>query len=177
MSQMPGKRLSASLIKAYWVQRLLQQGRGSSFLLFGNERMRWAAEGGGWGAAPGTDGRFCWCVSTVRDSPPANETSEDTEEPMAVPEDLSASSAHQQNNRGEKGTGKCTSTSQKCQTMLERNPWNLCQSGSNNGASIPRAPQKKNKSLKMSLLKAWLVCKWQKCTPTSSRTHPVGGTW
>uniref|UniRef100_A0A8C7Y7F0 IKAROS family zinc finger 1 (Ikaros) n=1 Tax=Oryzias sinensis TaxID=183150 RepID=A0A8C7Y7F0_9TELE len=38
-----------------------------------------------------------------RDSPPANEASEETEEPMAVPEDLSASSAHQQNNRGDKG--------------------------------------------------------------------------
>ncbi|XP_011491440.3 DNA-binding protein Ikaros isoform X5 [Oryzias latipes] len=37
-----------------------------------------------------------------RDSPPANEASEETEEPMAVPEDLSASSAHQQNNRGDK---------------------------------------------------------------------------
>lgn len=46
----------------------------------------------------------CWCVSAVRDSPPANEASEETEEPMAVPEDLSASSTHQQNNRGEKGT-------------------------------------------------------------------------
>lgn len=49
-------------------------------------------------------------VSTVRDSPPANETSEENEEAMAVPEDLSASSTHQQNNRGEKGTGKCIST-------------------------------------------------------------------
>ncbi|XP_060896875.1 DNA-binding protein Ikaros isoform X2 [Labrus mixtus] len=38
-----------------------------------------------------------------RDSPPANEASEDVEEPMAVPEDLSASSNHQQNNRGDKG--------------------------------------------------------------------------
>ncbi|XP_040905430.1 DNA-binding protein Ikaros isoform X6 [Toxotes jaculatrix] len=38
-----------------------------------------------------------------RDSPPANEVSEDAEEPMAVPEDLSAGSAHQQNNRGDKG--------------------------------------------------------------------------
>ncbi|XP_035460982.1 DNA-binding protein Ikaros isoform X6 [Scophthalmus maximus] len=38
-----------------------------------------------------------------RDSPPTNEASEETEEPMAVPEDLSASSAHQQNNRGDKG--------------------------------------------------------------------------
>ncbi|XP_070696880.1 DNA-binding protein Ikaros isoform X3 [Pempheris klunzingeri] len=37
-----------------------------------------------------------------RDSPPANEASEEAEEPMAVPEDLSASSAHQQNNRGDK---------------------------------------------------------------------------
>lgn len=63
------------------------------------------------GVAPTqTDGKFCWCVSTVRDSPPANEASEETEEPMAVPEDLSASSTHQQNNRGEKGTGKCSST-------------------------------------------------------------------
>ncbi|XP_008282867.1 DNA-binding protein Ikaros isoform X6 [Stegastes partitus] len=38
-----------------------------------------------------------------RDSPPANEASEEAEEPMAVPEDLSAGSAHQQNNRGDKG--------------------------------------------------------------------------
>ncbi|CAK6962413.1 DNA-binding protein Ikaros isoform X6 [Scomber scombrus] len=38
-----------------------------------------------------------------RESPPANEASEEAEEPMAVPEDLSASSAHQQNNRGDKG--------------------------------------------------------------------------
>ncbi|CAJ1066620.1 DNA-binding protein Ikaros isoform X3 [Xyrichtys novacula] len=38
-----------------------------------------------------------------RDSPPANEAAEDAEEPMAVPEDLSASSTHQQNNRGDKG--------------------------------------------------------------------------
>ncbi|XP_029926846.1 DNA-binding protein Ikaros isoform X8 [Myripristis murdjan] len=38
-----------------------------------------------------------------RDSPPANDASEETEEPMAVPEDLSAGSAHQQNNRGDKG--------------------------------------------------------------------------
>ncbi|XP_067383355.1 DNA-binding protein Ikaros isoform X3 [Channa argus] len=37
-----------------------------------------------------------------RDSPPANEASEEAEEPMAVPEDLSASSTHQQNNRGDK---------------------------------------------------------------------------
>ncbi|XP_023281470.1 DNA-binding protein Ikaros isoform X3 [Seriola lalandi dorsalis] len=37
-----------------------------------------------------------------RDSPPANEASEEAEEPMAVPEDLSAGSAHQQNNRGDK---------------------------------------------------------------------------
>ncbi|XP_076599896.1 DNA-binding protein Ikaros isoform X4 [Chaetodon auriga] len=37
-----------------------------------------------------------------RDSPPANEASEEAEEPMAVPEDLSASSTQQQN-RGDKG--------------------------------------------------------------------------
>ncbi|XP_061600896.1 DNA-binding protein Ikaros isoform X3 [Cololabis saira] len=37
-----------------------------------------------------------------RDSPPINDASEETEEPMAVPEDLSAGSAHQQNNRGDK---------------------------------------------------------------------------
>ncbi|XP_068582020.1 DNA-binding protein Ikaros isoform X2 [Cebidichthys violaceus] len=36
-----------------------------------------------------------------RDSPP-NDTSEEAEEPMAVPEDLSASSTHQLNNRGDK---------------------------------------------------------------------------
>ncbi|KAJ3610503.1 hypothetical protein NHX12_022595 [Muraenolepis orangiensis] len=39
-----------------------------------------------------------------RDSPPINDVSEETEEPMAVPEDLSASSGHQhQNHRGDKG--------------------------------------------------------------------------
>ncbi|XP_068423875.1 DNA-binding protein Ikaros isoform X4 [Clinocottus analis] len=38
-----------------------------------------------------------------RDSPPINDASEEAEEPMAVPEDLSASSTHQQNNRGDKG--------------------------------------------------------------------------
>ncbi|CAL8357773.1 unnamed protein product [Boreogadus saida] len=38
-----------------------------------------------------------------RDSPPANDGSEETDEPMAVPEDLSASSGlNNQNNRGEK---------------------------------------------------------------------------
>ncbi|XP_061693630.1 DNA-binding protein Ikaros isoform X3 [Syngnathoides biaculeatus] len=37
-----------------------------------------------------------------RDSPPANEGAEEAEEPMAVPEDLSAGSAHQQHNRGDK---------------------------------------------------------------------------
>lgn len=50
----------------------------------------------------------CWCVSFPpvpgRESPPANEASEEAEEPMAVPEDLSAGSTHQQNNRGDKGT-------------------------------------------------------------------------
>ncbi|XP_078129935.1 DNA-binding protein Ikaros isoform X6 [Sander vitreus] len=38
-----------------------------------------------------------------RDSPPANEASEEAEEPMAVPEDLSAGSTNPQNNRGDKG--------------------------------------------------------------------------
>ncbi|XP_077352057.1 DNA-binding protein Ikaros isoform X6 [Festucalex cinctus] len=38
-----------------------------------------------------------------RDSPPANEAAEEAEEPMPVPEDLSAGSAHQQHNRGDKG--------------------------------------------------------------------------
>lgn len=51
-----------------------------------------------------SDGHFLVCVSPGRDSPPANEASEEAEEPMAVPEDLSASSTHQQNNRGDKGT-------------------------------------------------------------------------
>ncbi|XP_078129932.1 DNA-binding protein Ikaros isoform X3 [Sander vitreus] len=37
-----------------------------------------------------------------RDSPPANEASEEAEEPMAVPEDLSAGSTNPQNNRGDK---------------------------------------------------------------------------
>lgn len=51
-----------------------------------------------------SDGCSLVCVSPGRDSPPANEASEEAEEPMAVPEDLSASSNHQQNNRGDKGT-------------------------------------------------------------------------
>lgn len=52
MSQMPGKRLSASLIKAYWVQRFATAGpRKQLFLLFGNERMRWAEVGGRGGGA------------------------------------------------------------------------------------------------------------------------------
>ncbi|XP_061140840.1 DNA-binding protein Ikaros isoform X4 [Syngnathus typhle] len=38
-----------------------------------------------------------------RDSSPANEAIEEAEEPMAVPEDLSAGSAQQQHNRGDKG--------------------------------------------------------------------------
>ncbi|XP_013875345.1 DNA-binding protein Ikaros, partial [Austrofundulus limnaeus] len=38
-----------------------------------------------------------------RDSPPANDASEEAEEPMAVPEDLSANSSQQQNHRGDKG--------------------------------------------------------------------------
>ncbi|XP_056147313.1 DNA-binding protein Ikaros isoform X4 [Lampris incognitus] len=38
-----------------------------------------------------------------RDSPPMNDASEEADEPMAIPEDLSASSTHQQNNRGDKG--------------------------------------------------------------------------
>lgn len=41
---------------------------------------------------------------TGRDSPPANDASEEAEEPMAVPEDLSANSSQQQNHRGDKGT-------------------------------------------------------------------------
>lgn len=61
----------------------------------------------------------CWCVSAVRDSPPANETSEETEEPMAVPEDLSASSTHQQNNRGEKGTKMHRNQSVRMPLMLQ----------------------------------------------------------
>ncbi|XP_057704887.1 DNA-binding protein Ikaros isoform X4 [Corythoichthys intestinalis] len=38
-----------------------------------------------------------------RDSPPNNDAAEEAEEPMAVPEDLSAGSAHPQHNRGDKG--------------------------------------------------------------------------
>ncbi|XP_037321777.1 DNA-binding protein Ikaros isoform X5 [Pungitius pungitius] len=38
-----------------------------------------------------------------RASPPPIDTSEEAEEPMAVPEDLSAGSTHQHNNRGDKG--------------------------------------------------------------------------
>lgn len=55
------------------------------------------------GVALVSDGCLLVCVSAGRDSPPANEASEEAEEPMAVPEDLSASSTHQQNNRGDKG--------------------------------------------------------------------------
>lgn len=42
------------------------------------------------------------CVSAGRDSPHGNGATEEAEEPMAVPEDLSANSIHQ-NNRAEKG--------------------------------------------------------------------------
>nr|XP_040034855.1 DNA-binding protein Ikaros isoform X7 [Gasterosteus aculeatus aculeatus] len=38
-----------------------------------------------------------------RPTPPPIDTSEEAEEPMAVPEDLSAGSTHQHNNRGDKG--------------------------------------------------------------------------
>ncbi|XP_028845492.1 DNA-binding protein Ikaros isoform X6 [Denticeps clupeoides] len=41
-----------------------------------------------------------------RDSPTANETSEDTDEAMPVPEDLSATSSLQQNNRTDKALGE-----------------------------------------------------------------------
>ncbi|XP_048126457.1 DNA-binding protein Ikaros isoform X9 [Alosa alosa] len=41
-----------------------------------------------------------------RDSPPANEASEETDEAMPVPEDLSATSGLQQNNRTDKGLGE-----------------------------------------------------------------------
>ncbi|XP_076142280.1 DNA-binding protein Ikaros isoform X5 [Alosa pseudoharengus] len=41
-----------------------------------------------------------------RDSPPANEASEETDEAMLVPEDLSATSGLQQNNRTDKGLGE-----------------------------------------------------------------------
>lgn len=48
-----------------------------------------------------------------RDSPPANEASEDTDEAMPVPEDLSATSGLQQNNRqGDKGLGEFGHVSQ-----------------------------------------------------------------
>ena len=50
-----------------------------------------------------SDGCLLVCVSPGRDSPPTNEASEEAEEPMAVPEDLSAGSTHQLN-RGDKGT-------------------------------------------------------------------------
>lgn len=42
-------------------------------------------------------------VSAGRDSPDGNGATEEAEEPMAVPEDLSANSIHQQNNRADKG--------------------------------------------------------------------------
>lgn len=42
-------------------------------------------------------------MSAGRDSPNGNGTAEEAEEPMAVPEDLSANSIHQQNNRADKG--------------------------------------------------------------------------
>uniref|UniRef100_A0AAQ5YXK9 C2H2-type domain-containing protein n=1 Tax=Amphiprion ocellaris TaxID=80972 RepID=A0AAQ5YXK9_AMPOC len=54
-----------------------------------------------------------------RDSPPANEVSEEAEEPMAVPEDLSASSTHQQNNRGDKVTQTEPLLFQRHETEME----------------------------------------------------------
>lgn len=42
-------------------------------------------------------------MSAGRDSPNGNGATEEAEEPMAVPEDLSANSIHQQNNRVDKG--------------------------------------------------------------------------
>lgn len=42
-------------------------------------------------------------MSAGRDSPNGNGGTEEAEEPMAVPEDLSANSIHQQNNRADKG--------------------------------------------------------------------------
>lgn len=42
-------------------------------------------------------------MSAGRDSPNGNGATEEAEEPMAVPEDLSANSIHQQNNRADKG--------------------------------------------------------------------------
>ncbi|XP_035273737.1 DNA-binding protein Ikaros isoform X9 [Anguilla rostrata] len=41
-----------------------------------------------------------------RESPPVNEASEDPDDPMAVPEDLSASSGQQHNNKPDKGLGE-----------------------------------------------------------------------
>nr|XP_015212794.1 PREDICTED: DNA-binding protein Ikaros isoform X6 [Lepisosteus oculatus] len=41
-----------------------------------------------------------------RESPPANDTSEETEEPMPVPEDLSATSGQQQNTKNDKVLGE-----------------------------------------------------------------------
>lgn len=63
----------------------------------------------------------CVCVSPGRDSsPPAHEASEEAEEPMAVPEDLSAGSTHQQNNnRGDKGMKLSAPTSVQFKTKAD----------------------------------------------------------
>ncbi|XP_061097009.1 DNA-binding protein Ikaros isoform X5 [Conger conger] len=45
-------------------------------------------------------------LSASRESPAANEASEDPDDPMAVPEDLSASSGQQHNNKPDKGLGE-----------------------------------------------------------------------
>lgn len=42
-------------------------------------------------------------MSAGRDTPNGSGAAEEAEEPMAVPEDLSANSIHQQNNRADKG--------------------------------------------------------------------------
>lgn len=169
MSQMPGKRLSASLIKAYWVQRLLQQGRGSSFLLFGNERMRWA--GGGGGRRQGLMDAFAGVCPQSGTAPLPTKRPRTRRSPWPSPRTCQPAPPTSRTTEGKK-------VSQKCQTMLERNQWkSVSVRLQQRCVHSQSTSKKKEKSLKMSLLKAWLVCKWQKCTPTSSRTHPVGGTW
>lgn len=50
-----------------------------------------------------TNGCLLVFLHVGRDSPPPNDVSEDQDEAMPVPEDLSASSNLQHNNRGDKG--------------------------------------------------------------------------
>lgn len=101
MAQMPGKRLPTA-----WLSRRVQKVDtiGPTNRLLHHPGGNFASPE--WDTSRGrvvSDGCLLVCVSPGRDSPPANDVSEEAEEPMAVPEDLSASSTHQQNNRGDKG--------------------------------------------------------------------------